>query len=240
LKKKWLDEVCNSSIPFMCLIPEYDIRVFFICSSHATDIGPSSACEKQTNVDGKLRRKRAKVDANSAKEVDSTACDESQKPVKKRRKQEHMEREEGQPKFYSDGYWNHATVKCYFNSFCKHKEISEGIRETVKWMSLLSIHTHNVMSIYLNEGRGQIVREEGKTVDNDEMRGVWDKAYRAVLNCLMGLSEEALRQKALNKDRNRTFELQLEYPEGPQGTIIVKIVRAKDITKDQLQQAALR
>lgn len=235
-----MDEVCNSSIPFMCLIPEYDIRVFFICSSHATDIGPSSACEKQTNVDGKLRRKRAKVDANSAKEVDSTACDESQKPAKKRRKRQRVEIGQGQPKFYSDEYWNHATVKCYFNSFCKHKEISEGIRETVKWMSLLSIHTHNVMSIYLNEGRGQIVREEGKTVANDEMRGVWDKAYRAVLNCLMGLSEEALRQKALNKDRNRTFELQLEYPEGPQGTIIVKIVRAKDITIDQLQQTALR
>lgn len=201
---------------------------------------PSSVCEKQANGD-KPGRKRAKLDDNSAKRVDSTACNESQAPAKKRRKQQCMERGEGQPKFYSNEYWNQATVKCYFNSFCKHTEISEGIRETAKWMSLLSIHTHNVMSIYLNEGRGQIVREQGKKVDDKLMRGVWDKAYRAVLNCLMGLSEEDLRKKTMKIDPNPRIRLQLDP--GVQGTIIVKIVcseKKKDITIDQLQQTALQ
>eukprot|EP00890_Picochlorum_soloecismus_P003329 jgi/Picsp_1/3998/NSC_01510-R1_---NA--- len=83
----------------------------------------------------------------------------SQAPAKWRKKQ-WMERREGEPEFYSDEYWNRATVKCYFDSFCKHKEFSKEIRETVKLISLVSIHAHNVMSIYLSEGRGRFIRHE--------------------------------------------------------------------------------
>jgi hypothetical protein len=88
-----------------------------------------------------------------------------------------------------DRFYGTHTIKCTLGRFCKYKTIQREIEECVYWLSRLQIHSHHVMSLWLQRNAGRIPLGDKKEHKSKSLQGFYNKIMRHLANHLQGHKE---------------------------------------------------